>query len=681
MAEMVVIWPRTSRASGSMFLFLDENSGIRCTNNRLYARYSISGWAGLIRVDGNTYSWMGNSTGMGFTPVTQEAFTYTATRSIFTMSTPEGVSFNVTFLSPIYPNDYKRHSQTATYLDVSVWANDGNTHEVEVYSDISAEWISTDPTAIAQWDFALSDDGKVLTHNVYRQTQLLFTEDTASNGAVANWGNWLWSTGSSDTASYQSGADSDVRGQFTDNGSLIDQGDTEFRAINDRWPVFAFAHSLGQVNSTASSALFTIGLYQEQAIQFEGKNGIVSLPGYWTNFWNSANEAAAAFYEDYSYAADAMTTADARIRGDAVAAAGDDYAAIVELSYRQAYGGVQLAGTEDNYYVFLKEISSDGNVGTVDVIYPAFPVFLYDNPDFIKGMLDPLFENQESGDYPLKYAEHDIGASYPNATGHNDGNDEHMAVEEPGNMLIMTLAYVQATNNTDYLAQHYDILKQWNNYLVEAALIPAAPPNDLSTDDFAGNASNQTDLALKGIIGIAAMAEIAQLTNNTEDAKNFTSVAKDYITQWQTLGINKDASPPHTTFSYNDPDSHGLLYNLYADKLLGLNLVPQSVYDMQSEFYQTVGGTYGVALDTRWNFTKLDWQLWCAAIASKDTQDFFHSRIVKWINETPANAPLTDLYEVEGGNFASETNSEGVTKGATFAYRPVVGGVFALLTL
>jgi hypothetical protein len=177
------------------------------------------------------------------------------------------------------------------------------------------------------------------------------------------------------------------------------------------------------------------------------------------------------------------------------------------------------------------------------------------------------------------------------------------------------------------------------------------------------------------------MAEISKLTNNTDDAKNFTSIAKDYIKQWQTLGINSDASPPHTTFSYGDQDSHGLLYNLYADKLLGLNLVPQSVYDMQSDFYQTVGGTYGVALDTRWNFTKLDWQLWCAAIASDDTRDYFHSRIVKWINETPANAPLTDLYEVEGGDFAHETNADGVTKGGTFAYRPVVGGVFALLAL
>lgn len=28
-------------------------------------------------------------------------------------------------------------------------------------------------------------------------------------------------------------------------------------------------------------------------------------------------------------------------------------------------------------YVFMKEISSDGNVNTVDVIFPSWPFFLY----------------------------------------------------------------------------------------------------------------------------------------------------------------------------------------------------------------------------------------------------------------------------------------------------------------
>lgn len=134
--------------------------------------------------------------------------------------------------------------------------------------------------------------------------------------------------------------------------------------------------------------------------------------------------------------------------------------------------------------------------------------------------------------------------------------------------------------------------------------------------------SNQTNLALKGMIGIQSMAVIANQTGHTADAANYSSIAKDYITQWQDLAISKNANPPRTTLSYGDTASHGkfsclfpvyqalltisagLLYNLFADAQLDLNLVPQSVYQMQSDFYPTVENKYGVPLDTRHTYTK-----------------------------------------------------------------------------
>lgn len=69
--------------------------------------------------------------------------------------------------------------------------------------------------------------------------------------------------------------------------------------------------------------------------------------------------------------------------------------------------------------------------------------------------------------------------------------------------------------------------------------------------------SNQTNLALKGTIGIQAMAVIAGETGHESDAANYNNIAHDYITQWQDLAINKDASPWHTTLSYGDKTSHG----------------------------------------------------------------------------------------------------------------------------
>ncbi len=189
------------------------------------------------------------------------------------------------------------------------------------------------------------------------------------------------------------------------------------------------------------------------------------------------------FHTDYSTAAGLASTFDNKVASDSTAAAGSDYATLTSLAARQVFGATQLAGTTDTPYFFLKEISSDGNIQTVDIIFPSFPIWIYTNPTLLKLLLDPLFINQESGQYPNQYSMHDLGSHYPNATGHADGKDEPQPLEECGNMLIMTLAYAQRTKDTAYLTQHYKILNQWTQYLIADALIPA---NQISTDDFAG---------------------------------------------------------------------------------------------------------------------------------------------------------------------------------------------------
>lgn len=48
------------------------------------------------------------------------------------------VEMKITFMSPLTPNDLKRQSLVFSYLDVQVSSLDGNKHDVQVYSDISA---------------------------------------------------------------------------------------------------------------------------------------------------------------------------------------------------------------------------------------------------------------------------------------------------------------------------------------------------------------------------------------------------------------------------------------------------------------------------------------------------------------------------------------------------------------
>ena len=54
------------------------------------------------------------------------------------MNVADQVGLNVTFLSPLFPNDLQRQSLVFSYLDISVFSLDGAEHDVQVYSDISA---------------------------------------------------------------------------------------------------------------------------------------------------------------------------------------------------------------------------------------------------------------------------------------------------------------------------------------------------------------------------------------------------------------------------------------------------------------------------------------------------------------------------------------------------------------
>lgn len=97
----------------------------------------ITGWTGLIRVDNVTYNWLGAPEHSPLT-VNQTHFEYTSTRSIFTMSVGGFVEMNITFLSPVVPNDLKRSSLPVSYLEVDVLSLDGEEHAVHIYTDISA---------------------------------------------------------------------------------------------------------------------------------------------------------------------------------------------------------------------------------------------------------------------------------------------------------------------------------------------------------------------------------------------------------------------------------------------------------------------------------------------------------------------------------------------------------------
>ena len=77
-----------------------------------------------------------------------------------------------------------------------------------------------------------------------------------------------------------------MRGAFAANGVLANTNDTNYRPINQDYPVFGFALGLGSVGSTGVNTLFSIGITQTDAVQFAGAQGYVTEPSLWTAYFS-----------------------------------------------------------------------------------------------------------------------------------------------------------------------------------------------------------------------------------------------------------------------------------------------------------------------------------------------------------------------------------------------------------
>lgn len=621
----------------------------------------IAAIAGIVRVDGTPFVFCGAPSG-GFALATQISLTVTATRSIYVLAAG-GVTLTVTFLSPVDPGDLRRQSVPMSYITVSAAANDGRDHAVGVYMDISGEWAHGDVSQPITWAPQAVGGLLALSHQPASPSVL------GEFGDQASWGTVVWATDNVVGLSWQIGADVTVRGAAV-AGSLPNTSDPAFRAIRDRWPVFGFHRDLGAVGAAATAPIvFMVGHVRTPAVSYLG----TAMNPWWSTQWASWQDMLTWFRGDLAAASAAANALDDQIRTWATAAVGggavgERYAAICALAVRQAFGGTELITAGGAPWVMLKEISSNGNFSTVDVIYPAFPAFLQISPRYLQLVLAPIFDYVENHGYPKEFAPHDLGASYPNATGHLSGTgEEDMPVEESANMVIMVAAVLPRLPPAEaaaYAQSHYRLLRQWAQYLITA--LPD-PGNQNQTDDFTGFIAHSSNLALKGIVGIAAMAQIARAAGNAADEASFAATAKRYIATW--LALSQDGQ--HLRLAYDRPGTWSLKYNGFADRLLDTNLVSPEVQAEEASWYAAQTSSFGILLDPRNAYTKTDWEIWTAAFleAHPAARDALITGVYNFANTTPSRVPFTDWYVV------SSAAQQG------FANRPVIGGLFSLQNL
>lgn len=639
---------------------------------------SKTGMAGIVRIDGTSYLFMGDPkivlnvpNGNHGKPHTlkdfpraldQTALHTSPTRSRFELQ-GGGVGLVVEFLSPVEPNDLKRQSIPMSYVTVTARSIDGQSHDVQLYLDISGEWCSGDDKQQITWIPTHSKGMRAWT------VELKNPQPLTEQKQFAAWGTIVWATGQRSGLTYESGEDIHIRGRFVKDGRLRNYNDTNYRAIHDHTPVFGLSVDLGHLDNSAVTTDFVIGHVRAPAINYLGK----PLRPLWTKHFGDWQEMLAFFYRDAAGAARRTEVLDARISKDARAAGGTTYEGLCALALRQAYGGTELVeGPDGEPWVFLKEISSDGNVSTVDVVYPASPVWIYLDPAYLRLVLTPLLDYAEKGGWPKKFAEHDLGTHYPNATGHNNGKEEDMPVEESGNMLIMVAAYLRrasAPAAKAFARAHYRVLKQWADYLT--ANLPD-PGFQNQTDDFAGFIAHSVNLAIKGIVAVAAMGQIAAAAGHGDDAAHYESLARQYITYWTKHA--QDPSGKHLDLTYNGAGggdgTWGTVYNAFADRMLGTNLVPESIRREQAAWYAQSSNAFGLPLQVPHSYAKSDWELFTAAwLYDYPIKQQLIDRVYAYANTTPDRVPFSDLYSTVTGHRVA------------FEARPVQGGIFAPLAL
>ena len=417
--------------------------------------------------------------------------------------------------------------------------------------------------------------------------------------------------------------------------------------------------------------------------------------GYWTTKYPTILDAIAGAFADKEETLNRASALDKEIEEKACTIGGESYAFLCNMSYRQAITAHKLILDEEGNIIFLsKENGSNGCIGTVDVSYPSVPLFLVYNTEYVKGMLRPIFKLAACDVWEFDFAPHDVGR-YPYAWGQTyafkggfgnrpaeiliwgggkngvhppfymypAGSDIYdiayqMPVEECGNMLIMVAEVCRRDGNADFAAPHWEVLKQWKDYLMKYG---ADPGDQLCTDDFAGHLEHNTNLSAKAIMGIEAYAMLADMLGERDEAEKYHALARVMAADWEVRAHAGD----HYALAFGSPDTWSLKYNLVWDKMWKSGLFSDEVYEKEIAYYIGKINKFGTPLDSRKGYTKSDWLLWCAAMAENAEQaGKIIDPIARFLEETTDRVPFSDWYETGNAEYH------------IFKARSVQGGIF-----
>jgi glutaminase A-like protein/uncharacterized protein DUF5127/uncharacterized protein DUF4964 len=610
--------------------------------------------AGLARVDGSVYRFMGNAPS-SVPAMQQVSKVLTPTRTIYEFE-KSGIQLTLTFFTPALAADLAILSRPVTYISWDVRSIDSGTHTVSVYLDCSSLMAVNTAYESVVWSRAKVGTTEVLSVGSSEQKVLGVSGDDLR----INWGRFYLAA--PDTANERLAAANgrEARNKFFTSGGLPDADLLDMPATpRTGAPVLAAAIDFGNVGAPNVSRHVLVAYDDLFSIEYLNRK----LRPYWrkdgANFADLLRKAVS----EYESLLQRAITFDNELTADLTAAGGREYTELSVLAYRQAIGAHKLvADTDGTPLFFAKENFSNGCIDTVDVFYPSAPLFLLLNPKLVEGQMKPILDYASLPRWRWPFAPHDLG-TYPLANGQVYGGGERteedqMPVEETGNMLILALAVARAEGNANLARSYWPLLTKWADYLRAKGL---DPDNQLSTDDFAGHLAHNSNLSIKAIEAVASYAELAKLLGDSARATDYRNSAKQMAEQWEHMAADGD----HYRLAFDKTGTWSQKYNLVWDKVLGLNLFDKSIVRREMAFYLLHQNEFGLPLDNRRTYTKLDWIVWTATLADsvKDFQSLI-APLHKYADQTPSRVPLSDWYDT------IDAKQQG------FQARSVVGGVF-----
>lgn len=594
------------------------------------------------------YSWIDAGIGLkgsktGIINALQEMKLMTATQTKYKFRCGP-VNLELNFLSPLLMDDLQLLSRPISYIDINATSNDGKEHDINLYFGTSTEIAKNSNKELAKAEWYTAGNLDIAKTGTISQEVLQKKGDDVR----INWG-FMYIAMQKGKAAFSASETESAIDNFIKKGKSADD------AISGT-PQTLNVDITNKVSPRIPvSYTLLMGYDDVYSLQYFNRN----LKAWWARDGKTIEQELEEALKNANSIRARAESFDKKMYADAAKAGGQEYAKLCVMAYRQAIAAHKLALSPEGDILFLsKENFSNGSINTVDVTYPSAPLFLMYNPDLLKGMLNGIFYYSESGKWTKPFPAHDLG-TYPIANGQTYPED--MPVEEAGNMIILTAAICKAERKVDYAARHWKVLSNWVEFLVKDGFDPT---NQLCTDDFAGHLARNANLSVKAIVGIAAYAQMAQALGKQDESKKYQKIAKDFANRWLQLAEDGD----HYALTFDKKGTWSQKYNMVWDKLLELNLFSKLVYDKEIKYYLKKQRGFGLPLDSRKTYTKNDWIIWTATLAS-DIKDFkaLVDPVYKFATQTPTRVPLSDWHETIDG------------KQVGFQARSVVGGYFIKL--